>query len=70
MKVTLIGAGAWGTAMAAQAARHLKNGDVYLWSRSKDQLADIENSRENRSYLPGIQLPKNITLENKKKENE
>ena len=63
MKVTLIGAGAWGTAMAAQAARHLKNGDVCLWSRSKEQLGDIEKSGENRSYLPGIQLSKNITLE-------
>ena len=63
MKVTLIGAGAWGTAMAAQAARHLKDGDVCLWSRNQDQLADIEKSGENRSYLPGIQLPKNITLE-------
>ena len=64
MKVTLIGAGAWGTAMAAQAARHLKDGDVCLWSRSKDQLIDIEMRGENHSYLPGIQLPKNITLEN------
>ena len=64
MKVTLIGAGAWGTAMAAQAARHLKDGDVCLWSRSKDQLENIEKSRENRSYLPGIQLPTNIALEN------
>lgn len=64
MKVTLIGAGAWGTAMAAQAARYLKDGDVCLWSRSKDQLLDIDKSGENRSYLPGIQLPKNITLEN------
>jgi len=63
MKVTLIGAGAWGTAMAAQAARHLKDGDVCLWSRSKDQLIDIEKRGENHSYLPGIQLPKNITLE-------
>ena len=63
MKVTLIGAGAWGTAMAAQAARYLKDGDVCLWSRNKDQLADIEKSGENRSYLSGIQLPKNITLE-------
>jgi len=63
MKVTLIGAGAWGTAMAAQAARYLKDGDVCLWSRSKDQLVDIERCGENRAYLPGIQLPKNISLE-------
>jgi len=63
MKVTLIGAGAWGTAMAAQAARHLQDGDVCLWSRSQDQLLAIAKSGENRSYLPDIQLPKNIALE-------
>ena len=63
MKVTLIGAGAWGTAMAAQAARHLQDGDVCLWSRSQDQLLEIAKSGENSSYLPDIQLPKNIALE-------
>ena len=63
MKVTLLGAGAWGTAMASQAARHLLDGDVCLWSRSADQLKAIEQSGENRSYLPGIELPKNLTLE-------
>ena len=63
MKVTLLGAGAWGTAMAAQAARHLDDGEVCLWSRTKDQLAEIEGSRQNRAYLPGIELPKNLQFE-------
>ena len=63
MKVTLLGAGAWGTAMAAQAARHLQDGDVCLWSRSKDPLAEIESSGQNRVYLPGIELPKNLQFE-------
>jgi len=63
MKVTLLGAGAWGTAMAAQAARHLQDDDVCLWSRSKDQLAEIESSGQNRAYLPGIELPKNLQFE-------
>lgn len=63
MKVSLIGAGAWGTAMAAQAARHLHDGEVCLWSRSKNQLAEIERSGHNTSYLPGIELPKNLRLE-------
>ena len=62
MKVTLLGAGAWGTAMAAQAARYLPDGDVSLWSRSASQLADIQKSGENRPYLPGIELPKNLLL--------
>lgn len=63
MKVTLLGAGAWGTAMAAQAARHLKEDDVCLWTRSASQLAGMRESRENRSYLPGIQLPQGLQLE-------
>ena len=63
MKVTLLGAGAWGTAMAAQATRHLNEGDVCLWSRSQHQLQDIQKSGENRVYLSGIQLPKGLKLE-------
>ena len=63
MKVTLLGAGAWGTAMAAQAARFLQEGDVVLWSRSKQQLKEIEESAENRAYLSGIQLPASLKFE-------
>jgi glycerol-3-phosphate dehydrogenase (NAD(P)+) len=63
MKVTLLGAGAWGTAMAAQAARHLQSGDVCLWSRSSEQLECIQEIGENAVYLPGVQLPKGLQLE-------
>lgn len=63
MKVTLLGAGAWGTAMAAHAARHLQEGDVCLWSRTKDQLQDIQKNGENRDYLSGIKLPKGLKFE-------
>ena len=63
MKVTLLGAGAWGTAMAAQAARHLQMDDVCLWTRSAQQLQDIKASGENRAYLSGIKLPENLKLE-------
>jgi glycerol-3-phosphate dehydrogenase (NAD(P)+) len=63
MKVTLLGAGAWGTAMAVQAARYLQDGDVCLWSRSKQQLDDIQKSGENRTYLSGIKLPERLKFE-------
>jgi glycerol-3-phosphate dehydrogenase (NAD(P)+) len=63
MKVTLLGAGSWGTAMAAQAARHLQPGDVCLWSRTAEQLEGIEKSGENKNYLPGVILPKGLQLE-------
>lgn len=63
MKVTLLGAGAWGTAMAAQAAHHLQQGDVCLWSRNASQIARMQERRENIPYLPGITLPRGLKLE-------
>lgn len=63
MKVTLLGAGAWGTAMAAQAARHLPPRDVCLWSRNASQIEAIKKAGENSAYLPGIHLPLDLHLE-------
>jgi glycerol-3-phosphate dehydrogenase (NAD(P)+) len=63
MKVTLLGAGSWGTAMAAQAARYLPDGDVCLWSRSAKQLEEIQRTGQNPSYLADVVLPKSLQLE-------
>ncbi|MCF8189973.1 MAG: NAD(P)-dependent glycerol-3-phosphate dehydrogenase [Polynucleobacter sp.] len=63
MKVTLLGAGSWGTAMAAQAARYLQLGDVCLWSRSVEQIEGMQHSGVNTAYLPGVVLPKGLQLE-------
>lgn len=53
-KITVLGAGAWGTAVAiALAARH----DVLLWGRNSEQMAETERARENLHYLPGHTLP-------------
>lgn len=53
-KITVLGAGAWGTAVAiALAARH----DVLLWGRNPEQMAETERARENLHYLPGHPLP-------------
>jgi glycerol-3-phosphate dehydrogenase (NAD(P)+) len=52
--ITVLGAGAWGTAVAiALAARH----DVLLWGRNPEQMAAIEAARDNVTYLPGHPLP-------------
>jgi glycerol-3-phosphate dehydrogenase (NAD(P)+) len=52
--ITVLGAGAWGTAVAiALAARH----DVLLWGRNPEQMAATEAARDNLSYLPGQPLP-------------
>jgi glycerol-3-phosphate dehydrogenase (NAD(P)+) len=54
MKIAVLGAGAWGTAIAAAAAaRH----DTLLWARDAAQAAAITSQRENAHYLPGIALP-------------
>jgi glycerol-3-phosphate dehydrogenase (NAD(P)+) len=59
-RVALLGAGAWGTALAAQAApRH----DVLLWTRDADQAAALQAQRCNERYLPGIALPRGLRIE-------
>jgi glycerol-3-phosphate dehydrogenase (NAD(P)+) len=53
-KITVLGAGAWGTAVAiALASRH----DVLLWGRNAAQMAATEAARENTEYLRGFALP-------------
>jgi glycerol-3-phosphate dehydrogenase (NAD(P)+) len=52
--ITVLGAGAWGTAVAiALAARH----DVLLWGRNPEQMAATGAARDNLAYLPGYPLP-------------
>jgi glycerol-3-phosphate dehydrogenase (NAD(P)+) len=54
MRVTVLGAGSWGTTVAALVAgRH----DTVLWARNPDDAAAIQRSRENAKYLPGSPLP-------------
>ena len=54
MNLTVLGAGAWGTALAANAAaRH----PVRLWARDASQAAQMRASRCNAHYLPGVALP-------------
>ncbi len=60
MKVLVLGAGAWGTAMAlaAVAAGH----DVVLWARSADQALLMQQRRDNQRYLPGVTLPPRLAV--------
>lgn len=58
MKVAILGAGAWGSALAASfSARH----PVRLWARDPAQREALEATRTSR-YLPGVRLPDAITL--------
>lgn len=54
MKITVIGAGAWGTAMAMSAAAHPAGHQVRLWARDAVQAREMHDSRQNMRYLPGL----------------
>jgi len=58
-KLSVIGAGAWGTALANLLAK--KNHQVNLWVYEKDLCRIIEEKRENVRYFPGTKLSENIT---------
>ncbi|ADG97462.1 Glycerol-3-phosphate dehydrogenase (NAD(P)(+)) [Segniliparus rotundus DSM 44985] len=57
-KIAVMGAGAWGTAMAKVIAE-LEH-DVLLWSRRAELAESINRNRENAEYLPGRRLPEGI----------
>jgi glycerol-3-phosphate dehydrogenase (NAD(P)+) len=54
MKLSVLGAGAWGTALAASWAPHH---DVTLWGRNAGELDAMREARVNTRYLPGCPLP-------------
>ena len=60
MKITVLGPGAWGTALAKLA--HEGGHEITLWGRP-ERLAKITYSHQNADYLPDIELPGNWTLE-------
>jgi glycerol-3-phosphate dehydrogenase (NAD(P)+) len=61
MTVTVIGAGAWGTALAML----LQHGGhkVTIWGHDAGHLDDMRKSARNDRYLPGIELPREWRLE-------
>jgi glycerol-3-phosphate dehydrogenase (NAD(P)+) len=59
MDILVLGAGAWGTALAISAgARH----GVTLWARDAAQAAAIAAQRRNAQYLPGFDLPAGVRV--------
>ncbi|MEE2996837.1 MAG: NAD(P)H-dependent glycerol-3-phosphate dehydrogenase [Pseudomonadota bacterium] len=59
MKIGIIGAGAWGTALALTVQR--AGCDVLLWAYEAEVVDAIVNSGENTLYLPGVSLNPNIS---------
>ncbi len=55
MKVAILGAGAWGTALGVLLAS--KGIPTTLWARRKELAEELRARRENKDYLPGVALP-------------
>ena len=59
MRVAVLGAGAWGTAISCVlSARH----EVALWARSAEQARALAQTRRNERYLPGIEIPSAVSV--------
>jgi glycerol-3-phosphate dehydrogenase (NAD(P)+) len=59
MKIIVIGAGAWGTALALNAAH---THEVSLLARDNSQMQSMQRSRLNERYLPGCELPPSLQV--------
>ena len=59
MRIVVLGAGAWGTALAISlAGQH----DVTLWARDPAQAAAMQEARRNRRYLSDVAFPDNLAV--------
>ncbi|MEO6182344.1 MAG: NAD(P)-binding domain-containing protein, partial [Verrucomicrobiota bacterium] len=61
MNIVVIGAGAWGTALANILSENKH--EVTLWGHDKTHLDEVQKTRRNESYLPGIELSRDLKFE-------
>ena len=61
MKVTVIGAGAWGTALAGVLCQN--GNEVTLWGHDPGYLREVQRTGRNEVFLPGIRLPPQLKFE-------
>ena len=62
MRITILGAGSWGTTLAI--LLHSNKHQVTLWSFYQKQVQEMTLSRENKEFLPGISIPADISITN------
>jgi glycerol-3-phosphate dehydrogenase (NAD(P)+) len=63
MNIIVLGAGAWGTALAISAASNAKaKHHVTLWSRDAAQAATMQSQRCNAKYLPQVAFPEPLQI--------
>lgn len=60
MKISVLGAGGWGTTLAV--LLHYNGHNVTLWEYKKSYAKELSKRRENKIYLPGITIPEEIRI--------
>ncbi|MBT9474821.1 NAD(P)H-dependent glycerol-3-phosphate dehydrogenase [Polaromonas sp.] len=63
MNLLVIGAGAWGTALAVSASRATGRHQVTLWARDAARVQAMQAERTNARYLPGIAFPEGLRVQ-------
>ncbi|MBS0299290.1 MAG: NAD(P)-dependent glycerol-3-phosphate dehydrogenase [Proteobacteria bacterium] len=59
MKIAVLGAGAWGSALAISlSTRHL----IHLWTKNPDHAIEMDHQRINQAYLPDYSLPESLKI--------
>jgi glycerol-3-phosphate dehydrogenase (NAD(P)+) len=61
MRITVLGAGAWGTALAR--LLHQEAHEVTLWGHDRASLEEVRASGRNERYLPGVAVPNGLILD-------
>lgn len=58
--IGVLGGGSWGTALAILLAN--KSYNVDIWVRNKEQSLEMDNTRENKRYLPNVKFPDGLNV--------
>ena len=61
-RIAILGAGSWGTALAIVLSRATRPHEIFLWSRDANHAQSISRSKENRKYLPQVNVPAAIRI--------
>lgn len=60
MKISVLGAGGWGTTLAI--LLYYNGHDISLWEFKKQYAKQLDKTRENSLFLPGIKIPNEINI--------
>ena len=59
-RISFLGAGSWGTALAIMLAKH--GHEITMWSKVKEEVLMLQKNREHKSRLPGVKIPDSIVI--------